>query len=314
MTKPQAHVRRLTAREFFAGGRLPLRVSRHDLTQMVSPHDHDFFEIALITRGRGEHITSRRRVLTTAGDVWFVRPGNWHTYMNVRHLGVYNCLIGPALFRSITPTLHEAPAAVELFWRGPSTQARDGCGLLRLDPRERIEAERALDALKLALEGGGEAALLEVRGRLWLFLGLLVRAAARDLGPARQRHYDEAEAGGRPEAAARAVEHLETYYAEEITPAGLAREVGLSAPHLTRLFRAMTGLPPLRYQACVRAQRACLLLAETNRSVTQVGGAVGWPDPNLFSRRFKELVGETPTEYRRKHSRNVHHEATKKVK
>ncbi|MCW8132534.1 MAG: helix-turn-helix domain-containing protein [Planctomycetota bacterium] len=301
-------VRRLSAHDHFAGSPLALHVKWNDVNRMVAPHSHEFLEIAVITRGSGEHISSRRRVLTTAGDVWIVRPGYWHTYMNVKHLGVYNCLLGLGLFKTLTPALQQDPNAVELFWRLPFAQARDGCCLLRLNPQDRIAAERALDGLCDALKVGEPHGVLEARGRLWLFIGVLSRAHARarqtqGAAPATTRKEPE-----RHPVAAEAVEFLENRYAMDLTVTDLAREVGMSPPHLARVFRTMTGLSPMRYLACVRAQRACVLLGESERSMTEIAGDVGWPDPNLFARRFRQIMGVSPSAYRQKHQGQRHAE------
>ncbi|MBI3832074.1 MAG: helix-turn-helix transcriptional regulator [Planctomycetes bacterium] len=314
MARKAHHVNVLTAREHFANSPLALHVKWNDVTRMVAPHSHEFLEIAMITRGRGEHITSRRRTLTTAGDVWIVRPNYWHTYMNVKHLGVYNCLMGLGLFKALTPALQQDPNAVELFWRLPLEQARDGCCLLRLGPQDRIAAEHALDGLRDALEKREPAAVLEARGRIWIFISALSRAyaaAKKSRGAVAATIKKEPD---RHPAAAEAVEFLENRYALDLNLTDLAREVGMSPPHLTRVFRTMTGLSPMRYLACVRAQRACLLLAESEKNVTEIAGEVGWPDPNLFARRFRQIMGVSPSAYRTKQQPQRHHEGTKDSK
>lgn len=314
MAGKQDQVRQLTGREHFGGRALALEVRWYDVNRMVSPHSHDFIELAMITRGRGEHITSRRRVLTTAGDVWIVRPNYWHTYMNVKHLGVYNCLLGLPLFRTLTPALQQDPAAIELFWRLPLTQARDGCCLLHLGPRDRLAAEQALNELHECLELNTPSALLEARGRLWLFLAVLSKAHAEQRKPQGMVKAKPRKEPERHPVAAEAVEFLENRYALDLSLTDLAREVGMSPPHLTRVFRAMTGLSPMRYLACVRAQRACLLLGESDRNITEIAGAVGWPDPNLFARRFRQIVGVAPSAYRQKHHPQRQHETAAATK
>jgi AraC family L-rhamnose operon transcriptional activator RhaR len=56
----------------------------------------------------------------------------------------------------------------------------------------------------------------------------------------------------------------------------------------------------MTFLARVRAERAATLLAHSALSAAQVGAAVGWGDPTYFARRFRMLVGLTPSEYRRR--------------
>jgi AraC family L-rhamnose operon transcriptional activator RhaR len=41
-------------------------------------------------------------------------------------------------------------------------------------------------------------------------------------------------------------------------------------------------------------------LAAGRGSVSEIGRAVGWPDPNYAARRFRATYGMSPTEYRRR--------------
>jgi AraC family L-rhamnose operon transcriptional activator RhaR len=69
-----------------------------------------------------------------------------------------------------------------------------------------------------------------------------------------------------------------------------------------RLFKAQTGLPPLAYLARHRAERAAMLLLQTDRPIAQIGEAVGWDDPNYFARRFRAYFGVSATTYRARFS------------
>ena len=45
-------------------------------------------------------------------------------------------------------------------------------------------------------------------------------------------------------------------------------------------------------------EKAKELLAETDLSMKEICGNIGYSDPNYFSRAFKKNVGVTPTEYK----------------
>jgi AraC-like DNA-binding protein len=53
--------------------------------------------------------------------------------------------------------------------------------------------------------------------------------------------------------------------------------------------------------ARLRAERASNGLASTNRRVAEIAQTVGFTDPTVFSRAFKNWTGQSPQEYRRKH-------------
>ena len=86
---------------------------------------------------------------------------------------------------------------------------------------------------------------------------------------------------------------------EHLTLETLASACNLSASHFCRLFREITGLPPIRYLLDVRLQKAATLLKRTDKSVAQVAFEVGFDDAGYFTRKFKAAFGMTPTEAKR---------------
>ena len=73
----------------------------------------------------------------------------------------------------------------------------------------------------------------------------------------------------------------------------------MSAGHLSRQFRLAFGESPYSYLMTRRIERAMALLRSGERSVTEVCFAVGCSSLGTFSTRFTELVGTSPSAYRR---------------
>ena len=96
------------------------------------------------------------------------------------------------------------------------------------------------------------------------------------------------------------IARLEAAPAEPWRLADLARAVNLDPAYLGRLFAQCTGSTPMGFLARLRAERAAALLVNSALPAARVGAAVGWDDPTYFARRFRTLVGLTPTEYRRR--------------
>ena len=96
----------------------------------------------------------------------------------------------------------------------------------------------------------------------------------------------------------RARDLADRHYAEPLDLDALASAAHVSKYHFTRLFAATYGETPIRYLTRRRIERAQDLLRSANLTVTEVCMLVGFSSLGSFSSRFRELVGESPTEYR----------------
>ncbi|MBK1878742.1 AraC family transcriptional regulator [Pelagicoccus mobilis] len=88
-------------------------------------------------------------------------------------------------------------------------------------------------------------------------------------------------------------------------PAVLAKEVGYSASHLSRVMRAEMGLSPSQWILNERIRRAQRLLVATNLSIVEVALEAGFDNLSHFHRRFRESAQETPLQYRKQRSKAV---------
>lgn len=87
-------------------------------------------------------------------------------------------------------------------------------------------------------------------------------------------------------------------YAEPLDLEALAAAAHVSKYHFSRCFAEVYGETPMRYLTRRRIERAQDLLRSANLTVTEVCMLVGFSSLGSFSKRFRELVGESPTQYR----------------
>jgi AraC-like DNA-binding protein len=95
-------------------------------------------------------------------------------------------------------------------------------------------------------------------------------------------------------------DRIDREYAQPLNVEALARDAHMSAGHLSREFRRAYGESPYSYLMTRRIERAMALLRRGDLSVTDICFAVGCASLGTFSTRFTELVGMSPSAYRRR--------------
>ena len=76
-----------------------------------------------------------------------------------------------------------------------------------------------------------------------------------------------------------------------------SREMGLSRTQLHRKLTALTEQSPNEFIRAIRLSRAASLLGQQGRNVADVAYQVGFSSPNYFTKCFRDVYGQTPTEY-----------------
>ena len=80
----------------------------------------------------------------------------------------------------------------------------------------------------------------------------------------------------------------------------VAARAGYSRYHFVRRFRDVYGETPGHYLSRRRIERAQELLRSANLTVTEICFLVGFTSLGTFSRRFKQQLGTTPSEFRQR--------------
>lgn len=258
-------------------------------------HTHDYTEIALTMRGEGEFRSASVSRCIAKGSVVVVPPGVDHTYTNCRNAHILFCSIRPEIIESVSLSLNMKP----------SVWADIGLGRSEGEPRvlawqiERslvpLYAQTLAEILDTHRQRGIRAQFARVGG-LFSFLGLVLAQHRPRVAVKEQQDGVHLQV-----LTARALSFLRSDLTRQWTMGELCKCLnGVHPVHLCRVFKSDMNMTPMAYLRYLRCQHAAHLLATSDTPVGSIGSAVGWDDPNLFSRRFRAICGVTPSAYRAK--------------
>ncbi|GFR37852.1 histidine kinase [Insulibacter thermoxylanivorax] len=101
----------------------------------------------------------------------------------------------------------------------------------------------------------------------------------------------------------KAVDYIMLNLGQPLPLQEIAEHIHVNPSHLSRKFKEDTGMTITEFINRKRIEEAALYLQRSRRSVTEVAFMVGFNDLNYFSKVFKKIMNETPTQYakRRRH-------------
>ena len=235
------------------------------------PGVRDHFLIHLVLSGQGSYSARDATYALRAGDLFLVRPDETISYAADADDPWHYCWVG-----------FHGTDALSLLAQTDFTPSQ---------PYLRLPDDLMLRPLLLAIyeaRGSLPHDTARMAGRLYEFLAHLMGIAQR-AAPGRiqvsQSHVH------------RACAYIAGNFADPITIESIARHAGVSRSLLYRAFRAELSLSPAAYLAQFRMRQACMLLRRQELSIKAVAFSVGYEEPLYFSRRFREIMGISPSVY-----------------
>lgn len=276
-------------REYFAGG------------IHAGPHCHiDFFALYIIRSGRGVHQIDGTTYGLSRGDVYLLAPNSTHGYLNYRDL-VIDAFYFPLSF--LEPREVEALRAISGFWQLFVSGGETGIDRrLHLSPETHLAFESAIENLRAEYVRTDATSLWMLRSG---FIRLMVNLARLHgdepprplplvkVNPRSEYHF------GRAMELAEVRRWCEAQTTELPTPNQMASMMCLSPSQFRAVWKRQMGVAPAAYLRTLRVERARTLLKKGNLSVTQVARETGFTDVAHFSRAFRAVYGQAPSNYRR---------------
>jgi AraC-like DNA-binding protein len=103
--------------------------------------------------------------------------------------------------------------------------------------------------------------------------------------------------------------YLAEHLGERPREADVARYASMEPSAFSRFFRRHIGMPFVQYLSRLRVNRACEMLINSDKSITEICYACGFNNVSNFNRHFLALKAMPPSQFRRYHELNAECEA-----
>ena len=97
--------------------------------------------------------------------------------------------------------------------------------------------------------------------------------------------------------------YVHEHYQEPISVEQLAESVYISKRACFRMFQENLHMSPVEYVHSFRIQRACQLLSDEQKTITEIAQECGFGTSSYFGKLFRRKMDCTPEQYRRKMAR-----------
>ncbi|MCO5733259.1 helix-turn-helix domain-containing protein [Rhizobium sp. SSA_523] len=251
----------------------------------IGLHRHDsFLQFLYIRHGSGDALLPQGRLALTPPCVIVVPPGPVHGFRFSPDIDGFVITLVPARFKmgrmlTIAPPFFANPAVVALAGLGAEGDFLSAT-LLRIAE----EYETDMPMREDMIESHVVTAIL-ILARLTL-ARLSETEAAMPPADIHERRVH------------RLRDLIARHHREQLSVDHYAAMLGLSATHLNRSTRQVTGLSLHDLIMERSMDEACRQLVFTDYSVRHVGEGLGFTDPAYFSRCFRQRIGVTPRQYR----------------
>lgn len=95
------------------------------------------------------------------------------------------------------------------------------------------------------------------------------------------------------------LQYIHSNYSRHVTLEDIASSVSLCKSSVLHLFQQQLHISPIRYLIDYRLKRAAKLLITTENSISSIAQDTGFDSAGYFCRKFRELFGQTPMQYRK---------------
>ena len=247
-------------------------------------HWHEYVEFAYVVEGAVDCLTPRHSLTLHVGEGYFVNA-------NVLHMNRISSGYDTALFRILQfdPALLACAGVIARNYVQPIEKATELECVCFTRQSALLSDMESLFSVADDEPKGYEMDILRLIFQLWRHLYITVERQL-DALPVPDNQASRIKA---------MLAYIHSRYADTISVADIAAAASISEREAYRTFQQVLGIAPSMYLQRYRISCAARMLTETSMSVTEVGMACGFSSPNYFSMAFRDVMGNSPREFRK---------------
>lgn len=273
----------------FPNTSFPIHVMPRFPQGVVGIHNHEFTEIVIVNSGSGEHYNQHEFYPIEAGDVFVISGETSHGYRNIRNLVLTNILYDESQIQIPLWDLKKMVGYHALFKIEPRLRATHSIASnLHLMPNTLKTAESIAFQLADELKDKRDGYQFYAISLLMQVIHFLSQSYKQ---PKTENNYLILKL-------ARVLSFLETHYVRAITLDELTQVANLSKSSLHRAFVKAFEMSVIDYLNRLRMQKSIELMKNRDLTITDIALQTGFTDSNYFSRKFREIYGVSPKEFR----------------
>lgn len=271
-------------------------VHRDELDTYVHPHVHDYTELAIVLDGTALHVVDGHTYPLKSGDVFVIKGDTYHSFRQLQEMKHCNIMFDARRFLDDETGLKQLAGYQALFVLEPYYRKEHRFeSKLVLDPASLRFVEDMIHLILDEYDSFGPGSPAVIKSYIGSLAAYLARQYHRNDNPAMEKLLQ----------LSKAVAYMETSFTEPICLEDVASIAYLSVRHFSRVFREVYSMPPMEYIIRLRLKHACILLQDSDASISEVALAAGFSNISFFSRSFKERMGLPPREYRRRTGKSL---------
>lgn len=251
------------------------------------PHKHEFFEIAYIMEGEMTHFINGRKKVLKKGNYFIVDYDTEHSYITNKNLPfkIVNVLFRPKFLDKMLVNCRNFSTLIEHY-------------LIKIDKHSlsvspsNIEFFDEDQSIKQLIDKMHEEQELSQPGYVEILRSYLIALIITTMRKISQSTTTD-------DIILKIYDMIECSPASPPTLEEIGHELGYSQYYLSSKFKKLTGIGYREYITKRKIQESRRLLANTNKTISDIAESVGYKDMNSFYLAFKKINGYSPAVYRK---------------